>query len=110
MGGHGTPEVGEFAVAELAAAVESGSGHRPDGVVFHKIWGGRDKPKMPAFREKLTREQVNAAGSESGTFIYILPRTSADLSAEYRFTRNFAAYVSGRNVNDEVPSGFRSDR
>lgn len=30
----------------------------PDGVVFHKIWGGREKPKMPAFREKLTREQV----------------------------------------------------
>jgi len=30
----------------------------PDGVVFHKIWRGREKPKMPAFREKLTREEV----------------------------------------------------
>lgn len=30
----------------------------PDGVVFHKIRGGREKPKMPAFRDKLTTEQA----------------------------------------------------
>jgi mono/diheme cytochrome c family protein len=30
----------------------------PDGVVFHKIWNGKQKPKMPAFKDKLTREQV----------------------------------------------------
>jgi len=30
----------------------------PDGVVFYKAWNGRQKPKMPAFKEKLTREQV----------------------------------------------------
>ena len=30
----------------------------PDGVVFHKIWSGRVKPKMPAFKDKLTRDQV----------------------------------------------------
>ena len=30
----------------------------PDGVVFHKIWSGRAKPKMPAFKDKLTKEQV----------------------------------------------------
>jgi mono/diheme cytochrome c family protein len=30
----------------------------PDGVVFHKIWNGRSKPKMPAFKDTLTPEQV----------------------------------------------------
>ncbi|HET7619540.1 MAG TPA: c-type cytochrome [Vicinamibacterales bacterium] len=30
----------------------------PDGVVFYKAWNGRSKPKMPAFRDDLTKEQV----------------------------------------------------
>lgn len=30
----------------------------PEGVLFHKIWSGRQKPKMPAFKDKLTKEQV----------------------------------------------------
>ncbi len=30
----------------------------PEGVVFHKVWSGRVKPKMPAFKDKLTKEQV----------------------------------------------------
>lgn len=30
----------------------------PDGVVFYKIWNGRTKPKMPAQRDELTKEQV----------------------------------------------------
>ncbi len=30
----------------------------PDGVVFYKVWNGRKKPKMPAFKEELSREQV----------------------------------------------------
>ncbi|MDQ3068540.1 MAG: c-type cytochrome [Acidobacteriota bacterium] len=34
------------------------AGRNPDGIVFHKIWSGREKPKMPAFKSKLTREQV----------------------------------------------------
>jgi mono/diheme cytochrome c family protein len=29
-----------------------------EGILFHKIWNGRDKPKMPAFKDKLTKEQV----------------------------------------------------
>ncbi|MES2697166.1 MAG: hypothetical protein V4773_27120, partial [Verrucomicrobiota bacterium] len=40
-------------------------------------------------------------------FTYILPRTSADVSAEYRFTRKFAFYISGRNVNREVDTTVR---
>jgi len=30
----------------------------PDGVVFYKVWNGRQKPKMPAFKDKLTKDQV----------------------------------------------------
>jgi mono/diheme cytochrome c family protein len=30
----------------------------PDGVVFYKVWNGRKKPKMPAFKEDLTKDQV----------------------------------------------------
>jgi mono/diheme cytochrome c family protein len=30
----------------------------PDGYVFHKIWNGRSNPRMPAFKEELSREQV----------------------------------------------------
>jgi mono/diheme cytochrome c family protein len=29
-----------------------------DGVVFYKVWNGRRKPKMTAFKEELTEEQV----------------------------------------------------
>lgn len=29
-----------------------------DGVVFYKAWNGRKKPKMPAFKESLTKEQL----------------------------------------------------
>jgi mono/diheme cytochrome c family protein len=29
-----------------------------DGVMFYKVWNGRKKPKMPAFKEELTEEQV----------------------------------------------------
>ena len=30
----------------------------PDGVVFYKIWNGRSNPRMPAFKEELSREQA----------------------------------------------------
>jgi mono/diheme cytochrome c family protein len=30
----------------------------PDGVVFYKVWNGRRRPKMPAFSEELTEQQV----------------------------------------------------
>jgi mono/diheme cytochrome c family protein len=29
-----------------------------DGMVFYKIWNGRLNPKMPAFSEEMTKEQV----------------------------------------------------
>lgn len=30
----------------------------PDGVVFHKVLNGKRRPKMPAFKEELTPEQI----------------------------------------------------
>ena len=30
----------------------------PDGIVFYKVWNGRRSPKMPAFKEELTEDQV----------------------------------------------------
>jgi mono/diheme cytochrome c family protein len=30
----------------------------PDGVVFYKVSNGRKKPKMPAFKEELTEQQI----------------------------------------------------
>ena len=29
-----------------------------DGVVFYKVWNGRKKPKMPAQKDDLTKEQI----------------------------------------------------
>jgi mono/diheme cytochrome c family protein len=29
-----------------------------DGIVFYKVWNGRTKPKMPAFKDDLTKDQV----------------------------------------------------
>lgn len=34
------------------------AGQNPDGVVFYKVSNGRNSPKMPAFKEELTEEQI----------------------------------------------------
>lgn len=30
----------------------------PDGVLFYKVWNGRNRPKMPAFKSELTKDEV----------------------------------------------------
>jgi mono/diheme cytochrome c family protein len=30
----------------------------PDGVMFYKVWNGRNEPKMPAFKTDMSREDV----------------------------------------------------
>jgi mono/diheme cytochrome c family protein len=30
----------------------------PDGIVFYKVWNGRARPKMPAFKDELSKDQV----------------------------------------------------
>jgi len=32
--------------------------HNPDGVVFYKIWNGRQQPKMPTFKSEMTKDEV----------------------------------------------------
>jgi len=46
--------------------------------------------------------QITGANREPGTYQYILPRRSADLTAEYRLTRKFSVFASGRNINEAV--------
>lgn len=58
-------------------------------------------------RGRVKQGQVTTSGSEPGTFVYLLPRNSADVSAEYRFSRKLSFYVSGRNVNKAVDTTVR---
>jgi mono/diheme cytochrome c family protein len=30
----------------------------PEGVVFYKVWNGRQDPKMPAFKSRMTKDEV----------------------------------------------------
>lgn len=34
------------------------AGRNPDGVVFYRIWNGRQKPKMPALKSEATKEEI----------------------------------------------------
>jgi mono/diheme cytochrome c family protein len=43
---------------QMDLTVAARADRNPDGIVFHKVWSGREKPKMPAFKDKLTEEQV----------------------------------------------------
>ena len=53
-GPEGEPEHAQ----DMNLTVASRAARNPDGVVFYKIWNGRGSPKMPAFSEELTKEQV----------------------------------------------------
>jgi mono/diheme cytochrome c family protein len=44
--------------AEMDLTNPKRAGRNPDGIVFHKILNGRGRPKMPAFRDELTTEQI----------------------------------------------------
>ena len=44
---------------DMDLTVAKRASRNPDGVVFYKLWNGRKKPKMPAFKnEGLTKEQA----------------------------------------------------
>jgi mono/diheme cytochrome c family protein len=30
----------------------------PDGIMFYKVWNGREEPKMPAFKSDLSKDEV----------------------------------------------------
>ena len=58
-------------------------------------------------RGLVKQAQITNAGIEPGTFAYLMPRRSADLSAEYRVTRKICVYISGRNVNEAIDDNVR---
>jgi mono/diheme cytochrome c family protein len=52
------PDADPDAMGDMDLTVAKRAARNPDGVVFHKVMNGRRKPKMPAFKEELTEEQV----------------------------------------------------
>jgi mono/diheme cytochrome c family protein len=52
------PDGDENTIADRDLTVASGAARNPDGVVFYKIWNGRESPKMPAQKDELSKEQV----------------------------------------------------
>lgn len=51
------------------------------------------------WRGQIEQGRVTNAGTEPNTFTYLEPRAIADVSAEYRLTRRYSLFVTGRNVN-----------
>jgi mono/diheme cytochrome c family protein len=52
------PDADPDNMADMDLTNPKRAARNPDGVVFYKVWNGRAKPKMPAFKEKLSKEQV----------------------------------------------------
>ena len=52
------PDADPDAMGDMDLTVAKRAERNPDGVVFYKVLNGRRKPKMPAFKEELTTEQV----------------------------------------------------
>jgi len=55
-GPDGDPETPPADLTDPKRAAEN-----PEGVVFYKVWNGRKTPKMPAFKSRLTKDEVWAA-------------------------------------------------
>lgn len=53
--------------ADMDLTPAAGAAKNPDGVVFWKIWNGRETPKMPALKDDSTKEQVWAIVAYSQT-------------------------------------------
>ena len=52
------PDADPDAMQDMDLTVARRASRNPDGVVFHKVWNGRKKPKMPAFKDELSKDQV----------------------------------------------------
>jgi mono/diheme cytochrome c family protein len=58
-GGKGDgPDADPDSQQDMDLTVAKRAARNPDGVVFYKVWNGRKKPKMPAFKDELTKDQV----------------------------------------------------
>jgi len=55
--GHGPEAEADHPAGNLTDPLRAA--FNPDGVMFYKIWNGRESPKMPAFKNELmSREEV----------------------------------------------------
>jgi mono/diheme cytochrome c family protein len=52
------PDADPDSMQDMDLTVAKRAARNPDGVVFYKIWNGRTKPKMPAFKDDLTKDQA----------------------------------------------------
>ena len=52
------PDADPDAMMDMDLTVAKRAERNSDGVVFHKVMNGRRKPKMPAFKEELSQDQV----------------------------------------------------
>jgi mono/diheme cytochrome c family protein len=43
---------------DMDLTVARRAARNPDGVVFYKVWNGRQKPKMPALSKEMSKDQV----------------------------------------------------
>ncbi len=58
-GGKGDgPDADPDAMQDMDLTNPKRAGRNPDGIVFYKIWNGRARPKMPAQKDELTKDQV----------------------------------------------------
>ena len=57
-GGLGDGPDGDPELTEMNLTQAKRADRNPDGVVFYKILNGRKKPKMPAFKDELSEEQI----------------------------------------------------
>ena len=52
------PDADPDAMMDMDLTVARRANRNPDGIVFYKVWNGRKKPKMPAFKDELSKDQV----------------------------------------------------
>lgn len=52
------PDADPDHMADMDLTNPKRASRNPDGVIFYKVWNGRQKPKMPAFKDELSKEQV----------------------------------------------------
>jgi mono/diheme cytochrome c family protein len=58
-GGKGDgPDADPDSQQDMDLTVAKRAARNPDGIVFYKVWNGRKKPKMPAFKDELSKDQV----------------------------------------------------
>jgi len=58
-GGKGDgPDADPDVQEDMDLTVARRAARNPDGVVFYKAWNGRSKPKMPAVKDDLTKEEL----------------------------------------------------